>query len=80
MELLRRYFLKERLQYENTVKLKYNLCQKDGSMIFFFSFFVCLFVCFFLFRLLKFLFQYFNSIENLTDMKNSNKNNGIQQQ
>ena len=40
----------------------------------FFILFVCLFVCFFLFRFLKFLFQYFNSIKNLTEMKHSIKN------
>ena len=66
MELLHRYFLR---YFPN---LKYNLFQK-GGLIFFFSF-VSLFVCFFLFRLLKFLFQYFTLIRNPPDLKNSIKN------
>ena len=43
--------------------------------VIFFSFFL-LFVCFVLFRLLKFFFQYFTSIKNLPDMKNSTKKMG----
>ena len=30
MELLHRYFFKEKLQYENTANIKYNLFQKDN--------------------------------------------------
>ena len=46
-------------------------------MVWFHYFFICLFVCFFLFRLLKILFQYFISMENIPDMKNSIKSNGL---
>ena len=70
MEFLRRYFFKEKLWYENTVNLK----SIYGLIIFFFVWFAC---CFFLFRLLNFLFQYFTSIKNFPDTKNSIKNNGL---
>ena len=76
MEFLRRYFFKKKLWYENTVNLKsiYGLMIFFPFFPFFFFWFAC---CFLLFRLLNFLFQYFTSIENLPDTKNSVKNNRL---